>query len=136
MIIKKIYFIFIILLLYQSPLYSKSNSFNNFNSRDLSKYFSGVVAFDNKKNSEALSFFNSSKILINEHDPYLQRYIYSLVLDNKVSSAISILKKNKDKKNIKFFNADLLLIVDSLKKNDFDRSQDSIKKNNQFIQKR
>ncbi len=128
MIIKKIYFIFIILLLYQSPLYSKSNSFNNFNSRDLSKYFSGVVAFDNKKNSEALSFFNSSKILINEHDPYLQRYIYSLVLDNKVSSAISILKKNKDKKNIKFFNADLLLIVDSLKKNDFDRSQDLIKK--------
>ena len=128
MIIKKIYFIFIILLLYQSPLYSKSNSLNNFNSKDLSKYFSGVVAFDNKKNSEALSFFNSSKILINDHDPFLQRYIYSLVLDNKVSSAINILKNNKDKKNIKFFNADLLLIVDSLKKNDFDRSQDLIKK--------
>ena len=122
MLIKKIKFIIIILLLYQSPLYSKSNSFDNFNSKNLSKYFSGIVAFENKDNSEALSFFDSSKILINKHDPYLKRYISSLVLENKVSQAINIIKQNIGKKNTNFFDAYLLLILDSLKKDDFDQA--------------
>ena len=68
-------------------MYSKSNSFDEFNSKNLSKYFSGIVAFENKNNSKALDFFNSSKILINKHDPYLKRYVYSLVLENKVSTS-------------------------------------------------
>ena len=75
--------------MYQNPLYSQSTSFNDFDSRNLSNYFSGIVAFENKNNSKALDFFNSSKILINQHDPYLKKYIYSLVLENKVSQAIN-----------------------------------------------
>ena len=120
---KKIKFILVLFLLYQTPLFSKSNSFNDFDSKDLSKYFSGIVAFENKDNSLALDFFNSSKILIDRHDPYLQRYIHSLVLENKVSQAITIIKNNKDKKNTKFFDAYLLLVIDSLKKNDLDKAQ-------------
>ena len=73
--IKFIKFILIFLLFYQTPLYSKSISFDNFNSKNLSNYFSGIVAFENKNNSEALNFFNSSKILLNKHDPYLKRYV-------------------------------------------------------------
>ena len=76
MVLKKIKFILILLLFYQTPLYSKSNSFEDFDSRNLSKYFSGIVAFGNKNNSVALDFFNSTKILINSHDPYLKRYVY------------------------------------------------------------
>ena len=93
----KIKIILILFLFYQSPLYSKSTSFNDFNSRNLSKYFSGIIAYENKNNSLALNFFNSSKILINEHDPYLKKYIYSLVLENKISQAINIIKSNKNK---------------------------------------
>ena len=81
MLFKKINFIFVLLLLYQTPLLSKSTSLSNFNSKDLSNYFSGVVAFENKDNTLALDFFNSSKILLDKHDPYLKRYIYSLVLE-------------------------------------------------------
>jgi len=81
---KKINFILIILLFYQSPLYSKSNSFSDFKSKNLSKYFSGIVAFENKDNSEALDFFNSSKILLNRHYPFLKRYVSSLVLEKKI----------------------------------------------------
>jgi len=128
MFLKKIKFILIILLLYQTPLYSKSTSFNDFNSKNLSKYFSGIVAFENKDNSIALDFFNSSKILINKHDPYLKRYIYSLVLDNKVSQAIKIVKNNKNKSNTSFFDAYLLLILDSLKKDDFEKASNQLKK--------
>ena len=71
MFYKKILTVFILSILYQSMLLSKSNSFSEIDSKSLSKYFSGIVAFENKDNSEALRFFNSSKILINQHDPYL-----------------------------------------------------------------
>ena len=125
---KKINFLLLILLLYQNPLYSKSTSFNNFNSKNLSKYFSGILAFENKDNSKALEFFNSSKILINKHDPYLKRYIYSLVLENKISQAINIIKGNKNNSNTNFFDAYLLLILDSLKKNDLDNANVYLKK--------
>ena len=116
MFLKKIKIIIISLILYQTPLYSKSNSFSEFDSKNLSKYFSGIIAFENKNNSEALDFFNSSKILLNRHDPFLKRYIYALVLENKVSQAINVIKQNKEKSNINFFDAHLLLILDSLKK--------------------
>ena len=128
MFIKKIKFIFIIFLLYQTPLYSKSISLNDFNSKNLSKYFSGIVAFGNKDNPVALDFFSSSKILLNKHDPYLKKYIYSLVLENKVSQAINIVKNNKDKTNTNFFDAHLLLILDSLKRNDYEKATGFLKK--------
>ena len=103
-------FILILILFYQNPLYSKSNSFNKFDSKDLSNYFSGIVALENKSNSEALKFFNLSKVLLNQHDPYLKKYVKTLVLEDKVQKAISVVKKNKDNKNTNFFDAQLLLI--------------------------
>ncbi len=115
-------FFFIITLSYQSTSHSKSTSLESFDSKDLSNYFSGIVAFENKKNSDALRFFNSSKVLLNQHDPYLKRYITSLVLENKVPQAINILLKNKDEKNADFFDAHLLLILDSLKKNNIEKA--------------
>ena len=117
MLLKNIKFIILIFLFYQTPVNSKSVSFDDFNSKNLSRYFSGIVAYENKDNSSALNFFNSSKILLDQHDPFLKRYIYSLVLENKISQAINIIKSNKNKKNTYYFDAHLLLIIDYLKKN-------------------
>jgi hypothetical protein len=104
---------------YQTPVYSKSASFNEFNSRDLTNYFSGIIAYENKDNTDALKFFNASKILINKHDSYLKRYVYSLVLENKVAQAINVIKNSSDKNNTDFYNAYILLALDSLKKKQF-----------------
>ena len=134
MLFKKIKFVLILLLFYQTPLYSKSNSFEDFDSRNLSKYFSGIVAFGNKDNSVALDFFNSTKILIDTHDPYLKRYVFSLVLENKVSQAINVIKQNKDKNNTSFFDAYLLLLIDSLKKDNLDQAYNYLLKANEFAQ--
>ena len=134
MLFKKIKFVLILLLFYQTPLYSKSNSFEDFDSKNLSKYFSGIVAFENKDNSAALDFFNSTKILIDTHDPYLKRYVFSLVLENKVSQAINIIKQNKDKNNTSFFDAYLLLLIDSLKKDNLDQAYNYLLKANEFAQ--
>jgi len=134
MVLKNIKFILIILIFYQNTLFTKSNSFEKIDSKNLSKYFSGIVAFGNKKNSEALDFFNSSKILINAHDPFLKRYVSSLVLENKVLQAIQIIKQNYENGNIGFFDSYLLLIIDSLKKNELDIAYEYISIANNFTE--
>ena len=112
------------LLFYQTQVYSKSASFNEFNSRDLTNYFSGIIAYENKENTDALKFFNASKVLINKHNSYLKRYVNSLVLENKVAQAINIIKNKNNKDNTDFFNAYILLVIDSLKKNDFKKAKE------------
>ena len=132
MFIKIIKLIILILTIYQTPAYSKSASFNELNARDLSNYFSGIIAFENKKNSDALKFFNLSKILINKHDSYLRKYVYSLVLENKVPQAINIIKNSSNENNINFFDAYLLLTIDSLKRNDFKKAKVYLDKTVEF----
>ena len=119
-------------ILYQTPLYSKSASFNDFNSRDLSNYFSGIIAYENKDNSDALKFFNASKVLLNKHDAYLKRYTLSLVLENKVAQAINAIKNNSSDENLDFFEAYLLLIADNLKKNNLNQAEKYLNLSLQF----
>ena len=115
-------FFSILLIIYQIPVYSKNNYINKFNYKDLSNYFSAKVSYDNQKNVDALKFFKSSKSLINKHNPYLKQYIFSLILDGKVKTAIKELKSNENRKNSDFFEAYLLLIIDSINKNDFKKT--------------
>ena len=115
---KRFIIILVSILLYQSSVLSKSTSFDEFNS----KYFSGIVAFENKDNSIALNYFNSSKILINQHDPYLERFIMSLVLEDKVNQAVNHIKTNSKKSNSYFIEAYVLLALDSIKKNNFNKA--------------
>ncbi len=122
MFLKYVKLALIIFISYQTPLYSKSATFNDFNSRDLSKYFSGIVAFENKNNSQALEFFNSSKILLNIHEPFLKKLVLSLVLEDKVAQAINYIRIYNNEKNSKFFEAYILLTLDSLKKNDINKA--------------
>jgi len=124
--------VLIIILSYQTPLYSKSASFNEFNSRDLSNYFSGIVAYENRDNTNALKFFNFTKVLTNKHDGYLKRYVNSLILDNKVPQAINILKNNSKKSNSDFYDAYIILTVDSLKKSNFKKADEYLKQSLKF----
>ena len=128
MLKKILKFILIIQILYQSPLYSKSISFEDLDSKKLSNYFSGIVAFQNNNNIEALKFFSLSKSLIDDHNPYMKRYVTSLVLERKVTQAIKVINSNKSKIDQNFFDANLLIILDSLKKNDFNNANIAINK--------
>ena len=132
MFLKFLKLVLLIFLSYQTPLYSKSATFNDFNSRDLSNYFSGIVAFENRDNSVALKFFNLTKVLINKHDSYLKRYVNSLVLDNKVPQAINVLNNNANKSNSDFYDAYIILIIDSLKKNNFKKADEYLTQSLKF----
>jgi hypothetical protein len=123
----------LILLFYQSPLYSKSKTLNNFNSHHLSNYFSGIVAYDNNNNSQALKFFKSSKHLIKQHNSYLEKYINILVLEGRVRQATNEIKQNLSEENSSFFEAHLVLALDSLKKKDYKKSKKHLQRSYEFI---
>jgi hypothetical protein len=129
----KFFKFFLILLFYQSPLYSKNKTLNDFNSRYLSNYFSGIVAYENSDNSQALKFFKSSKFLIKQHNSYLENYINTLVLEGKVQQAASEAKQNLTEDNSNFFEAHLLLAIDSFKKKNYKKSKEYLQKSYEFI---
>ena len=132
MLIKLFKFV-LILLFYQGPLYSKSNSLNDFNSRHLSNYFSGIVAYENNDNDQALKFFKSSKYLIKKHNTYLKNYINTLVLEGKVQQATNEIKQNLTEDNSNFFDAYLILALDSLKRKNYKKSKKQLQKSYEFI---
>ena len=129
----KFFKLVLILLFYQSPLYSKSKTLNDFNSRHLSNYFSGIVAYENNENSKALKFFKSSKYLIKKHNSYLENYLYTLVLEGKVQQAAREIKQNLTKDNSNFFEAHLVLALESLKRKDYKKSKEHLQKSYEFI---
>ena len=106
-------------LLFQTNTYSNTSESNKFNQKYLSDYFSALISSKNQNNNDALKFFNSSKFLIKKHDNFLKEYVFSLVLDGQVKKAINQIKISKNEKNSNFFEANLLLTVDSFKKKDF-----------------
>ena len=120
-------------MFYQSPLYSKSKTLNDFNSRHLSNYFSGIVAYENNENSKALKFFKSSKHLIKNHNFYLENYLYALVLEGKVQQAASEIKQNLTEDNSNFFEAHLVLALESLKRKNYKKSSKHLQRSYEFI---
>ena len=124
--------IIILILFLQSPLYSKTSNNNDFNSKDFSNYFSALISYNNQKNLEALKFFNLSKNLINDYDPYLKKYVFSLVLEGKVKKAIKEINKNINNNNSDFFESYLLLFLDSVKKNNIKKSSYYLEKLSKF----
>ena len=85
------------------------------------------MAYENSENSKALKFFRSSKYLIKKHNSYLENYIYTLVLEGKVWQATNEIKRNLTENNSNFFEAHLMLAVDSLKKKNYRKSKNNFK---------
>ena len=108
---------FCLIIFYQNVSNSKS-----FDEKIVYNYFSALVAQDNNNISESLKFFNSSKRLKESHPSYIKKYIYSLVLSGKINKAVNEIKTIENKKFIDFFEAQLLLVLDSLKKKKYETS--------------
>ena len=116
MFINIIKVLILIFFLSIKPLYSKNTNNTEFNPKNLSNYFSALVSLENQHNKDSLKFFNSSKFLINFHEPYLKNYIDSLVLEGKINKAANELKFVSNKGMINFFDAYLILFLDAIKK--------------------
>ena len=126
--VSKIYKIifFCLIIFYQNVSNSKSLESKSFDEKNVYNYFSALVAQDNNNIYESLKFFDSSKHLKESHQSYIKKYIYSLVLSGKINKAVNEIKTIKNKEFIDFFEAQLLLVLDSLKKDDYKKSLDYI----------
>ena len=111
-------------LLYQTSVSSKTTEKNEFNQKYLSNYFSALLSYDNQNNDDAIKFFNKSKkFLIKKHDKFLKRYVFSLVLDGQIKKAIDQIKNLKNSENSNFFEAKLLLAIDSITKKNYKNAE-------------
>ena len=121
----KVFLIFI-LFLYHSSVFSKSTENSNFNQRYLSNYFSALVSYENGDNEIAIKYFDSTKSILRDYSDYFNKYVESLVLNNQVREAINQIKLFKSKKNIDNFQTNLLLTIDALKKNNFNKATEHL----------
>ena len=85
-------FLILIVFFFSNEAKSKTTTNNDFDPRELSNYLSAIISQDNENNEEALKYFKSSKNLKNKHNEYFEKYIYSLVLNQNVKSAIQEIK--------------------------------------------
>ena len=99
----KILIVILSFLALQTSTYSSTSANNKFNQKYLSNYFSALVSSGNQKNEEALEYFNSSKFLIQKHDNFLKKYVFSLVLNGQVKKGIDQIKISKNDINSNTF---------------------------------
>ena len=95
----------------------------DFDEKNIANYFSGSVSLNNNNNFQAVKYFNSTKNLKNTHENFNRNYIISLVLDGKVSKSVSELKSTSEQKYSNFFNLNLILILEEIKRNNFDKAK-------------
>ena len=112
--IKKLKLIlFIVFFIYQTSSYSKTTDKKDFNPKYLSNYLSALIS---QNSEDSINYFNSSKMLINEHTAFLEKYVKALSVEGQIQKSINIIKQNRGKENSQFFEAELLLLIDNFKK--------------------
>ncbi len=114
----------IITFLYHSSSFSKTSENQNFNHRYLSNYFSALVSHENGDNELAIKYFDSTKSVLRDYPLYFDRYVNSLVLENRVNEAINQIKFFNSKNKVNNFQANLLLTIDAIKNNNFNKVND------------
>ena len=101
--IKKLKLIlFLIFFIYQTSSFSKTTDERDFNPKYLSNYLSALIS---QNSEDSVKYFNSSKILINNHEIFLERYVKALAINGQIQKSINIIKQNRGKENSKFFEA-------------------------------
>ena len=118
--IKKLKLIlFLVFFIYQTSSFSKTTDERDFNPKYLSNYLSALISHNSE---DSVNYFNSSKILINEHQVFLEKYIKALIVNGHIQKSINIIKQNRDQENSQFFEAKLLLLIDNFKKKKFNQN--------------
>ncbi len=112
---------FCLIIFYQNISYSKS-----LDEKNVYNYFSALVSLDINNNIESLNYFNSSKKLKESHPSYIKKYVFSLVLSEKINKAVNEIKFINNKKFADFFEAHLLLVLDNIKKKKYKEATNNV----------
>ena len=110
------------LFLYIFTSASPSLSLENlYRGKSVSDYFSGIISLQDSKYKESYNFLRNLESLEDNHLIYSKLYLETLVNNSKINEAYKYSKKLK-KKNINFFQSDIVIISKLIKNNDFQKA--------------
>ncbi len=89
----------------------------------VSDYFSGIISLQDNKYRDSYNFFKNLENLENTHSKYSKLYLETLVNNSKINEAFKFSLKLK-KKEINFFQSDLVVISKFLKNGNFSKADD------------
>jgi len=117
--IKKIYIILFILsiLTFHTKGFAKNNNIQ-YSRENISSYFSGIISLDQNQNNNAYKHLKKVQSLKKKHSNFNIQFIKTLVLLERFDQAFSFLKSLEEKNKL-FFEANLLLGLDSFMRNDY-----------------
>ena len=95
----------------------------------VSKYFSGILSLKENRYEDSYKFLKNLTNLEDNHSEYSKSYIEALVNNAKINEAFKYSIKLK-KKNVNFFQSDIVIISKFIKSNDFIKSYDFLVSNN------
>ena len=122
-LIKKIYIILFFLTIFLIQLEAFARDSKALYTREnISNYFLGIVSANNNFNNEALRYLKKVESLKNRHSKFNVEFVRLLVLLEKFDEAFIFSKSVWDENEL-FFEADLLLGLDSFKKKDYKNSE-------------
>ena len=122
--IKKIYIIFFLLtiLLIESEAFARDSSIQ-YKKKDISNYFSGIISINQAHNdNKAFEYLKKVQSIHNRHSQYNIEFIRTLILLEKFKQAFAF-SKNVWTEDELFFEADLLLGLNSFIKKDYKRAE-------------
>jgi len=122
--IKKIYIIFFLLtiLLIESEAFARDSSIQ-YKKKDISNYFSGIISINQAHNdNKAFEYLRKVQSIHNRHSQYNIEFIRTLILLEKFKQAFAF-SKNVWTEDELFFEADLLLGLNSFIKKDYKRAE-------------
>ena len=89
----------------------------------VSDYFSGIISLQDNKYRDSYNFFKNLENLENTHSRYSKLYLETLVNNSKINEAFKFSLKLK-KKEINYFQSDLVVISKFLKNGNFLKADD------------
>ena len=92
----------------------------------VSDYFSGIISLQDNKYRDSYNFFKNLENLENTHSKYSKLYLETLVNNSKINEAFKFSLKLK-KKEMNFFQSDLVVISKFLKNGNFLKADDYLK---------
>ena len=131
--IKKIYIIFFLLtvLFIESEVFAKESNIQ-YKKKDISNYFSGIISINqDHNNNKALKYLDKVRSISNRHSQYNIEFIKTLILLGKFKQALSF-SKNIWTEDELFFEADLLLGLNSFIQEDYKSAEKYFKRLNKI----
>ena len=112
------------LFLYIFLLTGSSIGFEKYYRGDsVSNYFSGIISLQDNKYKESYNFLKTLDDLEDNHSKYSNSYIETLINNSKINEAFKYAKKLK-RKEINFFQSDVIIISKFIKNRNFNKADD------------